>query len=453
MKLCCVAYDQATTLTIDVPDKLVPVFIGPARIRGAHGGRGSAKTRTFAKMAAVWGLRAAQAGREGIVLCAREFQNTLDESSLAEVKAAIASEPWLAEHYEVGEKYVRTRCRRVEFSFIGLRHNLESIKSKARILLCWVDEAEPVSEEAWGKLFPTVREHDSEIWVTWNPMRRGSATDKRFRHTTDADTKIVEMNYTDNPWFPAVLEVERQRDLRDRPEQYPHIWGGEYATAMAGAYYAKALAEAKEHGRIARLTPDPLLPLRTFHDIGGSGANADLYVIWVAQFVGREIWVLDHYAAQGQPLAHHVAWMRRRGYERAQVQLPHDGVNENNITAKRYEDHWRDAGFDVPPPFPNQGRGAAMQRIEAGRRLFPRIWFNTAPGVDASGKPVADCTEAGRVALGFYHAKVDDKRGVDLGPDHDWASHDGDAFGLMCVAYEEPRKNLEKLALPNYGVV
>jgi phage terminase large subunit len=83
--------------------------------RGAYGGRGSAKTRTFAKMAAVHGLRCAQAGESGVIVCGREFMNSLDESSMAEVKAAIESEPWLAAAYDVGEKYIRTADRRVRF--------------------------------------------------------------------------------------------------------------------------------------------------------------------------------------------------------------------------------------------------------------------------------------------------------------------------------------------------
>jgi hypothetical protein len=72
--------------------------------------------------------------------------NSLDESSFAEVKARSCPKPWLADAFEVGEKYIRTRCGRIEYKFAGLRHNLDSIKSKARILLLWVDEAEPVSE-------------------------------------------------------------------------------------------------------------------------------------------------------------------------------------------------------------------------------------------------------------------------------------------------------------------
>jgi phage terminase large subunit len=190
---------------IRIPDKLVPVFTGDAMYRGAYGGRGSAKTRTFAKMAAVRGLMFAEAGLDGVIVCGREFMNSLDDSSLAEVKAAILEEPWLAAKYDVGEKFVRTKDGLINFAFIGLRHNLDSIKSKAKIRLLWVDEAEPVSESAWMKAIPTVREEGAEIWVTWNPERKKSATHKRFRKTRRPIPRSCEMNWRDNPWFPSTL--------------------------------------------------------------------------------------------------------------------------------------------------------------------------------------------------------------------------------------------------------
>jgi len=93
----------------------------------------------------------------------------------------------------VGEKYIRTRDGCISFVFTVLRHNLDSIKSKARIHLLWVDEAEPVTENAWQKTIPTVREHDSEIWMTWNPEGRFSATHRRFRENPPKDAKIVEI--------------------------------------------------------------------------------------------------------------------------------------------------------------------------------------------------------------------------------------------------------------------
>ena len=134
--------------------------------------------------------------------------------------------------------------------------------------------------------------------------------------------------------------------------------------------------------------------------------------------------MLNHYSSQGQTLEYHVNWMREHGYGKAEVFLPHDGTNTNNFTGKRYEDHWRDAGFSVTT-IPNQGPGAAMQRVRAVQRLFPSIWFNEAT------------TEAGRDSLGWYHEKRHDL-GHGLGPEHDFSSHDADSFGLMCVHYSEP---------------
>lgn len=227
---------------IELPPKLIPVFSGEARYRGAHGGRGSAKTRSFALMTAVRAYMFAEAGVSGVILSAREYMNSLEESSMEEIKQAIRSMPWLDAYFDIGEKYIRTKNRRVSYVFSGLRHNLDSIKSKARILIAWVDEAENVSEIAWQKLAPTVREANSEIWVTWNPEKDGSPTDKRFRKTLPAESKIVELNYMDNPWFPDVLEQERLGDRERLDDQtYAWIWDGAYrenseAQILAGKY-------------------------------------------------------------------------------------------------------------------------------------------------------------------------------------------------------------------------
>lgn len=381
-------------------------------------------------MAAARGLMLAEAGKTGLIVCGREFMNSLDESSFAEVKAAIQSEPWLEAAYECGAKFIRTRDRRIEFDFIGLRHNVDSVKSRARIHIFWIDEAEPVSETAWQKLAPTVREDDSEIWVTWNPERKNSATHKRFRESPPDDAKIVCLNWRDNPRFPAVLELERQEDMRKRPDSYAHVWEGDFKTIVEGAYFAKCLVTAQAEGRIGAVGADPNMVRRIFVDIGGTGARADAFAIWVAQFVGQQIRVLDYYEAVGQPMAAHLAWMREKGLKPgvAQVWLPHDGATHDKVFAVSYESAFRDAGFDVTV-VPNQGRGAAAARIEAARRLFPSIWFN------------AETTTAGRDALAWYHEKLDDERKIGLGPEHDWSSHAADAFGLMCVAYEPPRSN------------
>lgn len=414
---------MTTTAKVRVPPKLKPVFLGPARVRGAYGGRGSAKTRTFAKMTAVRAYAFSKSGREGIILCGRQFMNSLADSSMEEIKAAIRSEPWLAAHFDIGEKYIRTIDGRVSYSFIGLDRNIDSVKSKARILLCWIDEAEPVTEEAWQKLVPTIREEGSELWVTWNPESKKSATHKRFRVNPEPDEKVVELNWRDNPWFPAVLERERAKDERDRPDSYPHVWEGEFVSISEGAYYAKQLLEARKAGRIGAVSADPLMRYLAFWDIGGTGLRADARTIWLAQFIGPHVRVLDYRETVGQPLAADVNWLRDNGYGRAVCVLPHDGATNDRVHDVSYESALRQAGFEVVV-IPNQGRGAAKMRIESARRLFPNIWFNEAT------------TEAGLEALGWYHEKRVADRDIGLGPEHDWSSHGADSFGLMCIAHD-----------------
>lgn len=418
-------------IDLEIPDKLVEVFEGEADTRGAHGGRGSAKTRTFAKMTAVRAHMWDQEGRTGIILCARQFMNSLDDSSLEEIKTAIRETEWLAPHFDIGEKYIRTKSGRISYTFAGLDRNIASIKGKSRLLLAWVEEAEPVTEDAWVKLEPTLREEDSELWVTWNPEREESATNKRFHSRiapADARTKIVEMNWRDNPWFPAILERKRLKAQRDKPHQYEHIWEGDFVTAQEGAYYTPDLIKAKQDGRICFLPEEPHLTIRLVADIGGTGAKADNFVFWAQQCVGKAIHWVNHYEAQGQPLAAHLNWMRSQGYtpDRVVIVLPHDGEQQDKVIDTSYAKAFREAQYRVEV-VPNQGKGAAMQRVEKARELFPRMWFDDKK------------TEAGRKALGWYHEKIDEKRGIGLGPDHDWSSHSADAFGAGCVAYQEPQ--------------
>lgn len=421
-----------TTAQIELPPKLIPVFVGKADIRGSYGGRGSGKTRSFAKMTAVRAYMWSKAGREGIILCGRQFMNSLDESSLEEIKAAIRSEDWLNDHFDIGEKYVRTKDGRISYKFAGLDRNIDSVKSKSRILLCWVDEAEPVTESAWQTLIPTLREEDSELWVTWNPKLKKSATHKRFRIAKDPRMKVAELNYIDNPFFPAVLERTRERDEINRPDQYGHVWGGDFLTVVEGAYFAKSLSTAKEQNRIGFFAEDPLMAKRAYFDIGGTGRKADRTAIWIAQFIGQEIRVLDHYEAQGQTLATHVTWMRKSGYtpDNTSIWLPHDGEQHEKTIDVTYKSALEDVGYDVEI-VPNQGRGAAMDRVDAARRLFPRMRFNE------------ETTQGGRDALGWYHEKRDDERDIGLGPEHDWASDSADAFGMMCIVYEEEPQDEE----------
>jgi phage terminase large subunit len=145
---------------------------------------------------------------------------------MSEVIRAIDSEPWLQAHYEYGETFIRGK-NGTEFIFRGLRNNPKEIKSTSGIGICWVEEAEAVSDASWRNLIPTIREPGSEIWLTWNPEAPDSSTHRRFIVNPPHSAKIIKLNWTDNPWFPAELEAERRRDLEMDPEIYAHVWDGE----------------------------------------------------------------------------------------------------------------------------------------------------------------------------------------------------------------------------------
>lgn len=321
-----------TVARIEIPPKLIPAFEGNYRYRCSHGGRGSAKTRTFALMTAIRGYMAAMNGQSGVILCAREYMNSLEESSMEEVKQAIRSVPWLNDFYELGEKYIRTKCRSVNYVFAGLRHNLDSIKSKARILIAWVDEAESVSEIAWTKLTPTVRESGSEIWVTWNPERDGSATDKRFRKNPPDNAIVVEMNYGDNPWFPSVLEEERLSDQeRLDSATYAWIWEGAYLEnsdkqVLANKYVVKSFpddlwqkADRLLFGADFGFAKDPNTLLRQFilddclyieYEVYGIGVELDHMPAFYDKIPESRKWPIKADSARPET----ISYLKRQGF-------------------------------------------------------------------------------------------------------------------------------------------
>ncbi len=167
------------------------------------------------------------------------------------------------------------------------------------------------------------------------------------------------------------------------------------------------------------------MSLRGFVDIGGTGAKADAFAMWIAQFIGKEIRVLDYYEAVGQPLSVHLEWMREQGYKPGKIDiwLPHDGKTHDRVYDVSYQSALEEAGYSVEV-VDNQGKGAAMARIESARRTFPQVWFDE-----------TKC-DGGLAALGWYHEKKDENRGIGLGPEHDWSSHGADAYGLMSIVYE-----------------
>lgn len=216
------------TARIHLPPKLVPLWTTPdLRWLIADGGRGGAKSFSFAKMLAVKGYQ-----DPGPILIGREYQNSIKDSAFAELARAIRSEPWLEAQYRIGENYIRGRNNATEFLFRGLHHNAKEIKSIVGVKYCWVEEADMVSEESWEYLTPTIREPGSQIWITFNPSTTETATYKRFVTQLALLERAmrVHINAEDNPWLSRELIEERDRDRKGDPDRFRNKWLGEPLT-------------------------------------------------------------------------------------------------------------------------------------------------------------------------------------------------------------------------------
>ncbi len=422
---------MADTLAIDTAEVFEPLLY-PARYKAAFGGRGSGKSQAMTSLVPEDALRWPGMTGEGLrIVFVREVQKSLQHSKKALIEG-------LLQKYGLGEAQgFKVFADKIELPrdgialFQGMQdHTAESIKSLEGFHVADVEEAQSLSDRSLQLLRPTIRWEGSgltsEIRFSWNPTRKTDPVDALFRGPAGPPTGsvVIKANWSDNPWFPSVLEQERQDCLKNQPDQYDHIWEGGYATVGDGAYFARQIADAKLENRIGgHIARDKLMTTRAFWDIGGTSRKSDATAIWVAQWIGHEIRWLDYYEAQGQEAAAHVAWLRSKGYGDALQVLPHDGVKHDTVYSANLAGYLRQAGFQVEV-VENQGAGAAMQRIEAARRLFPQMHFD------------AKC-EAGLLHLGWYHEKRS-VHGYGLGPEHDDASHAADAFGLGCIAYREP---------------
>lgn len=409
-----------TVLQIETAKVFEPL-LQPSRYKGAWGGRGSGKSHFFAGLMVEDHLRTP--GLRSV--CIREVQKTLKESAKRLIEDKITEYGLESQGFRILNDRIETPGGGV-IIFMGMAdHNAESIKSLEGFGRAWIEEAQTLSKRSLQLLRPTIRAKDSEIWFSWNPSRKNDAVDELLRgEILPNNSIVVRANYSDNPWFPDELEQERLDDQAARPDSYDHVWNGGYITAQDGAYFAKVLNKAKEEGRISFVARDPLMTVYAFWDIGGTGAKADACSIWLCQFIGQKINVLNYYEAQGQELSTHVTWLRDNGYEKAKMFLPHDGVKHDAVFRVSYESALIQAGFFVEV-LKNAGTGAANQRIEAVRRVFSRVWIDRekcAGGIDA---------------LGWYHEKKDEHRGIGLGPDHDWSSHGADSFGALCLEAEK----------------
>jgi phage terminase large subunit len=209
------------TARADFPSKLKFLF-KPSRYKVAHGGRGGAKSWGFARALLIIGAQ-----RKLRVLCAREYQNSITES-VHKLLTNQIDDLGLGGFYGGGITLTGIKgINGTEFIFSGIKNNVTKIKSTEGVDVCWVEEAEKVSNESWEVLIPTIRKPSSEIWVSFNPNLESDPTYRRFIVNPPDDASVVKMSWRDNPWFPDELRREKDYLARVDHDAYMHVWEGE----------------------------------------------------------------------------------------------------------------------------------------------------------------------------------------------------------------------------------
>ena len=213
-----------STLEIKTPRWALPL-LKPSRYKGAWGGRGSGKSHFFAELL----IEEHICNPNQSSVCVREIQKSLSQSvkKLLEVKI---EELGVGQYFDVQDSQIKSRRGNGLIIFQGMQnHTADSIKSLEGYDRAWVEEAQSLSQNSLDKLRPTIRKPESELWFSWNPNLHTDPVDQLLRgDVPPSDAIVAKVNWSENPWFPAVLKDEMEYDKRRDPDKYLHIWQGEY---------------------------------------------------------------------------------------------------------------------------------------------------------------------------------------------------------------------------------
>jgi len=399
---------------VDFPIKLQMLF-DPCRYKVLYGGRGGAKSWGVARALLVIGVK-----KQTRVLCAREFQNSIGQSVhklLSDQIIALKLESF----YEITQNSIRGK-NGTEFAFVGLKNNVTNIKSFEGVDLCWVEEAQSVSKTSWNILIPTIRKEKSEIWVTFNPELESDETYQRFVVSPPENCKVAKINWSDNPWFPDTLKLEKDALFSRDREAYNTVWEGLCRQTVDGAIFAKELTMAELDGRICNLPYDPIKPCHVVFDLGWADSTA----YWVVQFIAQEVRLIRYHEDNQQTIAHYLAKIQSYGYVIDTIWLPHDAGNKTLAShGKSIEEVVRAANFNTRVI----ERTPIVDSINAARMMFNKCWFDR------------NNTHEGLQCLRHYRYDVDpDTKQFSQKPLHDNYSHGADAFRYIGLMVNEPRK-------------
>jgi len=403
-------------LEIRLPPKLEPLFT-PKRYKILHGGRGGSKSWGVARALLILGAQ-----NPIRILCAREYQNSIKDSVhklLSDQITALGLETF----YSIQNAAILGK-NGTEFGFQGLKHNTVNLKSWEGADICWVEEAQTVSKHSWDILIPTIRKEGSEIWVTFNPELETDETYQRFVVDPPPNAWVEKINYTDNPWFPSVLEDERKELERRDHDAYLNVWEGHCRQTLDGAIYAKEIRDATQDKRICKVPYDRTKPVSTFWDLGWSDKTSIIF----AQAVGFEYRVIDFLEDRHRDINYYLKELKDRPYVYDIDWLPHDANSKTLQTGRSVKQLMQAAGRKV-----NVIPAVKVEAgINAARTIFTQCYFDE-----------NKCTDLLNHLRRYRYDINQDTGQYSKNPLHDEHSHAADAFRYLALSLQTKQEKKE----------
>lgn len=405
------------TVDLVLPVKMQSLF-KPYRRKVYYGGRVGSKSHSVAE------CLVARAYTETLrILCCREFQNSIKESSYRLLVDKIYKFG-LESQFHITETSIKCTLTDSEFIFEGLRHNATKIKSMERIGIAWIEEGQTISKASYELLEPTVlRNEGAEIIITYNPELDDDFVHQHFVINEPPKNSVVQkINWQDNPHITEALREEILHAKEANYDSYLHIWEGHTRKNLEGAVYADQLRDMLKQGRVCRAPYDPSKPVTTSWDLGKRDSTAIVFT----QKVGLEHRVIDFYENQGKFLPHYITVINSKPYNYLVHNLPHDGDNEQlggkSIRAQLQENNIKPVR--IIPRITKKITG-----VEAVRNLLGHVYI--------------DEKNAGQLLhwLQRYTYEIHPKTGLwSLDPKHDEASHANDALQTYALSLRDENK-------------
>lgn len=419
-------------LKLSLPTKFAPLLRKRLRKRFKvlYGGRGGAKSHSVAEALLIEGMESPVR-----ILCCREVQVSIKQSvhQLLEDKIKALG---LSGFYQVLDQEIRG-ANGTLIVFRGLSNETaDSLKSIEAIDICWVEEAQTITERSLRVLIPTIiRKTGAEIWFTFNPVLESDPVYKMFVTNKHPRAWVQKVGLFDNPYVSEDMLEECEYDYMMDPTMAAHVWGGQTAPAVEGAIYLNELSHLRARGGVVPIPLDPVALTSVSFDLG-IGDHTSLVI---GQNVGFERRILRAYENNDKPISHYIDWLKNDlGWRIDRIILPHDGNSRSLQTGVSIKAQLQTA-------FPNteiivvgrDSEGVQLgleEQISAVRDRFGSLW------IDPKAELLLE-------ALKCYKRRYDKRLQAFCEPLHDKYSDMADSFRYFMIA-EPPRRAKAKSLKP-----